>query len=210
MRKSVFILITKFKMFYKYGIPVTSIEDIPLHEIKRKVRDSFYPIKDFQSSIGMNVVPDPDNKEVPQQFPVTNNADDDIDTIIEDLQSLSMSDSGYERAKDLEGFRANGSYDIDTSFIEWLDMLDSDFDDARRENVKRWVKAHDIKPKYEKGTQLVVKEHFTRSPELQVGKVIFVNGFYENEAKYCVSNEKDSKRNVLIIYEKIEQCCVAS
>lgn len=134
-------------------------------------------------------------------------SDDDIDTIIEDLQSLSMSDSGYEMAKDLEGFRANGSYYIDTSFIEWLDMLDSDFDDARRENVKRWVKAHDIKPKYEKGTQLVVKEHFTRSPELQVGKVIFVNGYYENEAKYCVSNEKDSKRNVLIIYENIERCC---
>jgi len=135
---------------------------------------------------------------------------DDIDTIIEDLQGLSMSDSGYEMAKYLEGFSANGNYDIDTSFIEWLDMLDSDFDDARRENVKRWVKAHDIKPKYEIGTQLVVKEHFTQSPELQVGKIIFVNGYYENEAKYCVSNEKDSKRNVLIIYEKIEQYCAAS
>ena len=137
-------------------------------------------------------------------------SDDDIDTIIEDLQNLSMYDSGYEMAKDLEGFSSNGNYDIDTSFIEWLDMLDSDFDDARRENVKRWVKAHDIKPKYEKGTQLVVKERFTRSPELQVGKVIFVNGYYENEAKYCVSNEKDSKRNILIVYENIERCCAAS
>lgn len=137
-------------------------------------------------------------------------SDDDIETIIEDLQSLSMSDSGYEMAKDLEGFRANGSYDIDTSFIEWLDMLNSDFDDARRENVERWVKAHDIKPKYKLGTQLVVKEHFTRIPELQVGNVIFVNRYYENEAKYCVSNEKDSKRNVLIIYENIERCCAAS
>lgn len=137
-------------------------------------------------------------------------SDDDIDTIIEDLQGLSMSYSGYEMAKDLEGFSANGSYDIDTSFIEWLDMLDSDFDDARRENVKRWVKAHDIKPKYEIGTQLVVNERFSRSPELQVGKIIFVNGYYENEAKYCVSNDKDSKRNILIVYENIEQCCVAS
>jgi len=139
-------------------------------------------------------------------------SDDDIDTIIKDLQGLSMSDSdsGYEMAKDLEGWSANGNYDIDTSFIEWLDMLDSNFDDAIRENVKRWVKAHHIKPKYEIGTQLVVKEHFTRSPELQVGKVIFVNGYYENEAKYCVSNEKDSKVNVIIIYEKIEQCCAAS
>ena len=137
-------------------------------------------------------------------------SDDDIDTIIEDLQGLSMSDSGYEMAKDLEHFSANGNYYIDTSFIEWLDMLDSDFDDAIRENVKRWVKAHNIKPKYEIGTQLVVKEHFTRSPELQVGRVIFVNGYYENEAKYCVSNEKESKRNILVVYEEIEQCCASS
>lgn len=135
-------------------------------------------------------------------------SDDDIDTIIEDLQNLSMSDSGYEMAKDLEGFSSNADYYIDTSFIEWLDMLDSDFDDARRENVKRWVKAHDIKPKYDIGTKLVVKEHFTRSPELQVGKVIFVNGYYEKEAMYSVSNEKDSKGNVLIIYENIEKYCV--
>jgi hypothetical protein len=137
-------------------------------------------------------------------------SDDDIKTIIEDLQGLSMSDSGYEMAKDLEGFRSNGHYDIDTAFIEWLDMLDRDFYYARYENVKQWVKAHDIKPKYEIGTQLIVKEHFTRSQELQVGKVIFINGYYEKEAKYCVSNEKDSKRNVVIIYENIERCCVVS
>lgn len=122
---------------------------------------------------------------------VVNNgwSDDDIDTIIEDLQSLSMSDSGYEMAKDLDGFSANGSYDIDTSFIEWLDMLDSDFDNARRENVKRWVKAHDIKPKYKIGTQLVVRERFSRSPELQVDKVIFVNGYYENDQTTKIQNK---------------------
>ena len=135
---------------------------------------------------------------------------DNIDTIIEDLKCLSMSDSGYEMAKYLEGFSANGSYDIDTSFIVWLDMLDIDFDNARRENVKLWVKAHGIKPKYEIGAQLLVNELFSRMPELQVGKIIFINGYYENEAKYCVSNDKDSKRNILIVYENIEQCCVAS
>lgn len=137
-------------------------------------------------------------------------SDDGIETIIEDLQNLSMLDSGYEMAKDLEGFGSNGNYDIDTSFIEWLDMLYIEFDNAKRENVKRWVKAHSIKPKYEIGTQLVVKEQFSRSPELQVGNVIFVNGIYENEAKYCVSSEKESKRNILIIFENIERCCVAS
>lgn len=134
-------------------------------------------------------------------------SNEDINVIIEDLQKLSMSDSGYEMAKDLEGFGSNGNYNIDTSFIEWLDMLYSDFDDAKRENVKRWIKAHNIKPKYNEGTQLIIKEAISRNPELQIGKVIFVNGFYENEAKYCVSNKKDSESNVLIVYEKIEKCC---
>ena len=134
-------------------------------------------------------------------------SNDDVDTIIGDLKGLSILDSGYEMAKDLESYSSTGDYDIDTSFIEWLDMLDSDFDDARRENVKRWVKAHDIKPKYEKGTQLLVKEHFTRSPELQVDRLIFVNGYYEDEAKYCVSNIKDSKINKIINFEDIEKNC---
>lgn len=47
-------------------------------------------------------------------------SDDDIDTIIEDLQNLSMYYSGYEMAKDLEGFSSNGNYDIDTSFTKIL------------------------------------------------------------------------------------------
>jgi len=137
-------------------------------------------------------------------------SDDDIDDIIEDLQNLSMSDSGYEKAKDLERFSSKASYDIDTSFVEWLDMLDSDFNDARSENVKLWVIAHDIKPKYEKGTQLIVKEYISRSPELATGKVLFINGLHENEAQYLVSNYKDSKRNLVIDYERIEQCCSVS
>ena len=46
-----------------------------------------------------------------------------------------MSDSGYEIAKDIEGFSSNEFYDI-----KWLNMMNSDFDDAGRENVKLWLK----------------------------------------------------------------------
>lgn len=137
-------------------------------------------------------------------------SDDEVDDIIEDLQNISMSDSGYEKAKDLEGFSSKASYNIDTSFVEWLDMLDSDFDDAKRENIRLWVIEHGIKPKYEKGTRLIIKEYISRSPELATGKVLFINGFHENEAQYLVSNDKDSKRNLVIDYERIEQCCAVS
>src|SRR3989304_6105776 len=87
-------------------------------------------------------------------------SNDNIDVIIEDLKNLSMSDSGYEMAKDLEGFVAKGNYKFDTSFIEWLDMLYSDFYDTKSKIIKEWVKVCNIKPKYKKDTKLIVKEYF--------------------------------------------------
>ena len=123
IRQRSYPIITKFKMFYKYGIPVTSIEDIPLHEIKRKVRDSFYPIKDFQESIGMNVVPDPDNKEVPQQFPVTNNADNDIDTI----------DFGDDNVEDFEGEQAESANRLQEIYDKLNKATQNEFDCCMKE-----------------------------------------------------------------------------
>ena len=116
IRQRSYPIITKFKMFYKYGIPVTSIEDIPLHEIKRKVRDSFYPIKDFQSSIGMNVVPDQDNKEFPQQFPVSDN--DDIDTI----------DFGDDNVEDFEGEQAESANRLQEIYDKLNKATQNEFD----------------------------------------------------------------------------------
>lgn len=56
VRQRSYPIMAKFKPFYKYNFPVTQIEDIPLHKITRKMRDSFYPIEDFQKAIGMCVV----------------------------------------------------------------------------------------------------------------------------------------------------------
>lgn len=134
-------------------------------------------------------------------------SDDDIETIIEDLEKLSMSDSGYEMAKQLEGFSSNASYDIDTSFIEWLDSFSCEFEDVKRKNVQQWVLAHNIKPKLEKGTKLVVVNDFTRSSELKQGSIVYINGFHEKEAKYLVWPELESKRNLVVEYERIEQNC---
>ena len=137
-------------------------------------------------------------KELATEIIENNWSNNDIDDIIEDLKTLSKStDSGYERAKSLEGYGTNASYRIDTSFIEWLDDFEYHFYSQLIENVKKWVKAHDIKTKFEKRTELVVVAYISRSTELKIGEKIFVNGFYEDEAKYKVYNELDSKRNLL-------------
>jgi hypothetical protein len=146
-------------------------------------------------------------RKLAQEVIDDNWSDDYAEDIIHDLKRLSKNDTGYEMAKELEGFTSKASYSISTCFIEWLDSLSYAFDDAKRENVKRWVEAHNIQPKYKLGTELTVKEHFTRSPELEVGKTIFINSIWDLEAKYGVFNTKDSKRNILINYEDIEKFC---
>jgi len=128
-----------------------------------------------------------------------------IEAIVHDLKSLFVFENGYQMAKELEGIYSLGSYDIDTPFIEWLDDLFSKYDDETNNNVKRWVKENDIKPLYRIGTQLKVIEGSTfRLFE----KPIFINGYLENTAKYLVSNEKGSKRNIVLDYEYIENNCV--
>lgn len=137
-------------------------------------------------------------------------SDSDIDTIIEDLSYLPKFYTGYEMAKKLEKSTSNGDYFIDTSFIEWLDMLYYNFDNVIRENVKLWVNAHNIKPKYKKETKLTITAFISPDPELKIGNEIFINNIYENEAKYCVSKTKNSKKNIVIEYEKIEYSCIVS
>src|SRR5690606_2298927 len=67
--------------------------------------------------------------------------------IVSDLKELYPLDDGFEMAKDLEGYRFRGHYNIDSGFVEWLEGLDSEYGQVIQENVKAWVQAHDIKPK---------------------------------------------------------------
>jgi hypothetical protein len=133
-----------------------------------------------------------------------------IEDVIKDLEDLSKYDSGFEKAKDLDNYRAKANYNIETSFIQWLDDFDSEFNDAKRENVRRWVKAHNIKPKLEKGTKLIINEQFSRDEKMKIGNIIYINGAYEPEAQYYVSQILGANSNLCISYEKIERCCAAS
>lgn len=120
---------------------------------------------------------------------------DDIEVIVSDLKCLYRHSNGYERAKQLEGFNCKGDYDIDADFVDWLDSFDSRYDDILEQNVKQWVKAHDIKPKFSIGDALINKGQ----------RVMYVNYVDVLQAMYGISSENGSRRNTLFKFEDIER-----
>jgi hypothetical protein len=134
-------------------------------------------------------------------------SDDNIEDIISDLKSLSFSNSGYEKAKELESFNAKASYSIGAEFIEFLDWFSNPFDDLIEENQRRWVSAHKIQPKIKIGQELIINERFSRAKDLQIGKTIFVNGYKLETGMYLVNEKNESSSNYIVSYESIEENC---
>lgn len=134
-------------------------------------------------------------------------SDDDFEDVLHDVKRISEHDSGYEIAKELEGFGSKASYDIDTQFIEYLDDFGWRKRDIVEENVKAWVKAHNPKPKYSEGQKLLVQKALCRHT-IPAGKILFVNGFDEAQARYVLNAEKDGNGGTLLTYEKVEANCI--
>lgn len=135
-----------------------------------------------------------------------NYSSSDEDDIIHDLKKLyPFTDSGFEMAKELDGYSADADYDIDADFIQWLEDLRWKFIKLNEVNVKTWVKAHNPKPQFKKGTHLIINE------KLCYGKIkgvsVYVNGFNEDTACYLV--DEDIKRNggTVLPYELVEKKC---
>ena len=143
-------------------------------------------------------------KELAQEILDNGWCKDDIEDIVSDLKKLSKNDSGYEMAKDLEGYNMNCSYDIDTDFIYWLDDFDYQFRKELEKNIKDWVQAHDIKPKFEKGTKLLITEYLCYKKGK--GLIVYVNGFTDYG---CYLIDEDFNRNggTVLAYELVESCC---
>lgn len=128
-----------------------------------------------------------------------------ISVIAEDLRLLSLRDNGYEMAKELDDYRASGNYSIDTSFCEWLDGLRSEYDDILEHNIRQWVKAHNIKPKWLVGFCLKVTS--SKFLSFKQGEYIYINYVYKDTAKYTV-NKSGLKGGYLIDFEKVEDNCI--
>lgn len=129
----------------------------------------------------------------------------DVEDIVHDLKELELNENGYELAKRLEDFGMQGDYKIDPMFVEFLDCIGSDKNDILRKNVKDWVKAHDVKPKFSKGDCLIINESiFWKS---KVGSEVYITGMKLEEGVYYVHENKDNNGGYVIPYETIEQKC---
>jgi len=128
-----------------------------------------------------------------------------IEDIIEDLADISYGDNGYEIAKKLDDYISNASYNIDVMFCEWLDCFNSDKEDVLRENIKTWVKAHNIKPKYAKGQKLKIEKSIYYASV--IGSEIYVTGHRDEEAYYMVDADKNRNGGICVNYEKLEANC---
>lgn len=128
-------------------------------------------------------------------------SDSEIDVVVSDLKSLSRCDNGYERAKSLEMWSANGSYEIDMEFVAWLDDIYTDYDQLVEENQKAWVKAHGIEPVFKQGIILRCAKELRGS--FRIGDTAFVHGINRETGKYSIG--KNLSGGYLIDYEKAHE-----
>lgn len=123
---------------------------------------------------------------------------------IKDLYPSFMYDNGYALAKRLEDY-GSADYDIDTEFCEWLDGLDYAYRRRVTENVKEWVKAHNVQPKYENGTKLLIMEDLNR--KLTKDKEVYITGGRPEEAVYWINEYPNAYGGTVLAYELVEQRC---
>lgn len=132
-------------------------------------------------------------------------SEDDREDIAKDLSSLTFYGNGYDMAKELEGHSSFADYNIDPSFCEWLDFLEHNYRIKIDENIKEWVKAHDVKPKYQIGDQLIIINDFTRS--LKINDKVYITGIYIDVARYVLHEDKYYKGGILLPFENVEENC---
>lgn len=127
------------------------------------------------------------------------------DVIIDDLDKIYDGfRSGYEMAKEIEdSFKCSGTYNITSTLIELLESLDSLSSAKLRENIKLWVKAHNIKPKLSKGQKVNVK--FNPFLSKHIGEEVYINRIDLTTASYVVHKDPTHKGGWVVAYEKIEQ-----
>lgn len=127
-----------------------------------------------------------------------------IKVIIDDLRSLNINDSEYEKAKNLENY-GTGSYDISIEFIEWLDCMRFYKDEILRDNIKLWVKANNPQPKFKTGTKLIIENSL--NIQKTKGSIVYVTGIRNDEANYLIDSDINRSGGTVIAYEKVESNC---
>jgi len=134
---------------------------------------------------------------------VANQYHSDWEEVSENLQEhADFSDDGYENAKLLEDNCSYG-YTFNSSFVEHLDSLGYERDNAIEKLVKEWVQAHNPKPKYNKGDKLRLDSKLSHRKDAPIE--MYITGIKESTAKYLMHEEKDYKGGYVYNYERVEE-----
>ncbi len=126
IRQRNFPIYAKLKFYYKYKLPIIPITEIPLHTITRTVKDSLYPIVQFQSSIGMQVISTGGGMGSGFIMPETEPDIDYIDTETENNSAEMLVNDVFEKINQL----------TNNSFEE--QMRNGDFENAEQTLQKQY------------------------------------------------------------------------
>lgn len=142
-------------------------------------------------------------KNIAQEIIDNGYSDSDFDEVLEDIEDLyPFYDTGFELAKQLDGYGSSGEYHIDSDFIAFLEDLTWKKAILINGNVKKWVQAHDIKPKFPLFTSLTLKSNISK--DYNAGDTIFINTIKNDDGLYGISKTINDTRNRLIEFEKLE------
>jgi hypothetical protein len=143
-------------------------------------------------------------EELAEEVLVNEYSDDEVDLIKEDLNELSLNQSGFEIAKDLES-QGRADYNFQGDFIDWLENMSSRRNEIIRENVKLWAKAHNPQPKFSKGDELVVTD--TISYGIKRDLILYVYDIKMDEGIYIMAKDKAQQGGYVLEFERVEDNC---
>lgn len=131
-------------------------------------------------------------------------SDDNPEDIADDLISLiPFSANGFDLGKQIENL--NCCYDVDIAFCEFLEDLYYSYSKEIDKNVKTWVKAHNIKPVFRKGDELMLKKNISG---ILANTIVYVTGMYEDTGIYLIHQDKNRNGGYLVAYEKLENSSI--
>jgi len=124
----------------------------------------------------------------------------EVSKISDDLYTfVDFNSDGYEIAKQLESYCT--SYSFSSRFVEHLDFFMHEKDDALKELVNQWIKAHNPKPKFKEKDLLLVNKSMGPIKE---GMKIYINRIKEDKATYLIHEDINYKGGYQYPYEKVE------
>lgn len=130
-----------------------------------------------------------------------------MEDIISDLEDISLHESGFEIAKELEATR-NANYDFTPQFIEYLDGVGFKEISIIDQNIRNWVSAHDIKPKLKVCDTFTLKKTVKPHSKLIKGSMWIVHRIDDDVAIYVLkeilSDTMESPVKHFAKYEEIE------